>query len=256
MTRAAHALDLQALVDDLDSLAADLDHLEMTRRYRADAWTWIAECVWTVDELDPANPIKPFPVAVCAACGVYVGHAQRAACPRCGQRPAPLAYLEILTREWQYGTHTVLLVPKAHRMKLSWLFCALAAWLAFRQPHAVILLISQKEEKSAALLDRVAGIFARLPAAGGGGLRLRRTEAPPKLLLIDNGSLILGVAEGSDQVRSYTANYILADEAAHWQNLRAAYGAMVPATEGGGRLVLLSSPAPGTFRELITGEAF
>jgi hypothetical protein len=50
------------------------------------------------------------------------------------------------------------------------------------------------------LIERVAGIFARLPVAGGGGLRLRRTEAPPKLVLVDNESMILGVAEGLDQV--------------------------------------------------------
>jgi hypothetical protein len=169
--------------------------------------------------------------------------------------PAPLAYLETLTREWQHGTHNVLIVPKARRMKLTWAFCAMGAWLALWQAHSVTLLVSQKEEKSRDLLERVAGIYARLPEDRCLRPRYRHTDAPPKLVL-ENDSMILGVAEGSDQVRSYTANYILADEAAHSSNLRAAYTAMLPATEGGGKLVLLSSPAPGYLRELCTGEAF
>ena len=87
---------------------ADLQHARQQvaleqhrRRYLGNAWAWVAECVWTVDELDLESPVKPFPVAVCIGCSRYLGHADRAVCPGCGQPPAPLSYLEILVRQWQ-----------------------------------------------------------------------------------------------------------------------------------------------------------
>ncbi len=74
---------------------ADLQHARQQvaleqhrRRYLGDAWAWVAECVWTVDELDPESPVKPFPVAVCIACARYLGHCDRAACPGWAPRPA------------------------------------------------------------------------------------------------------------------------------------------------------------------------
>ena len=36
---------------DLEACERDLYRIECEARYRADAWTWIKECVTTVDEL-------------------------------------------------------------------------------------------------------------------------------------------------------------------------------------------------------------
>lgn len=232
---------------ELAALGRELD----AARYRRDAWAWITECVTTVDELDARTPIKPFPIAVCVPCRQYVGHAQRAACPQCGRAPAPLTYLETLARAWQAGVPPVLLVPKARRMKLTWLSIALQVWLAWSRPHASIFVVSDKEEKSAELIERARGIVARLPEP----LAITSRVAPPELRF-PNGSWMLGVAEGAGQLRQFTAASIVADEFAHWQAPRASYTAFLPCIEGGGRVLLLSSPAPGFFRELCTGEAF
>jgi hypothetical protein len=222
------------------------------RRYAVDAWAWVAECVWTVDELDPESPVKPFPVAVCIGCSRYLGHADRAVCPGCGQPPAPLAYLETLARQWQSATPPLLLVPKARRMKLTWLFCALHTWLACVRPYVNAFLVSSKEQKSIELLDRVEGILVRCP---------RDRYRPPTwtrqqdLLTLENGSRVWAIAEGADQLRQYSATAILADEVGTWSWPRASYTAMVPCIEGGGRLTLLSSAYPGYWRELVAGEA-
>jgi hypothetical protein len=256
MPHAAPALDLQALlVDDLGSLVDDLDHVERLQRYRADAWAWIAECVSTVDEMDARTPIKPFPVAVCVACGVYVGHAQRAACPQCGRPPAPLAYLETIARQWQSGTPSILLVPKARRMKLTWLAISLQVWLAWTRPHANIFVVSDKLEKSAELIERARGIIARLPAAAGGPLPVTTRVAPPEIRF-PNESWMVGIAEGAGQLRQFTATSIVADEFAHWQAPRESYTAFLPCIEGGGRVLIVSSAAPGFFKELVEGSAF
>jgi hypothetical protein len=222
------------------------------RRYLVDAWAWVAECVWTIDELDAQSPVKPFPVAVCVPCGGrYLGHVDRAACPGCGRPPAPLAYLETLARQWQSATPPLLAVPKARRMKLTWLFCALHAWLACTRPYVAAFLVSSKELKSIELLDRVEGILTRCP---------RDRYRPPAwtrqqdLLTLENGSRVWAVSEGADQLRQFSATAILADEFGTWSWPRAYYSAMLPCIEGGGRLTIVSSAFPGTWRELVTGE--
>jgi hypothetical protein len=150
-------------VADLEAARQEVARERHRRRYVGDAWAWVAECVWTVDEVDSQHPVKPFPVAVCIGCARYLGHADRAACSGCGQPPAPLSYLEILARQWQSAEPPLLLVPKARPMKLTWLFCAVHTWLACVRPYVNAFLVSSKEQKSIELLDRVEGILVRCP---------------------------------------------------------------------------------------------
>jgi hypothetical protein len=146
-------------------------------------------------------------------------------------------------------------VPKARRMRLTWCFVALHVWLALQRPHANIFFVSSKEEKSAELVERARGILARLPEHGGGGRPLESRMGPPSVRLIDTNASITGVAEGADQLRQFTSTAILADEFGTWQWPRAAYAAMRPTMDGGGRITILSSAWPGFWAELIRGEA-
>jgi hypothetical protein len=235
----------------------ETDYLEYEReahrrRYAKDPWAWLTECVTTIDELD-INPIKAFPTSACIRCQGYLGHRNRERCPGCGGATTPLAYLEHLTRTWQRADVPILIVPKARRMILSWLFCALHAWLAWTRPYAKIFLVSSKESKSAELLDRVHGILERLPPERCAPVKLVRTLSPP-LLQLPNEAMVYGVAEGADQLRQYTATAILADEVGTWTWPRAAYTAFKPCTDAGGRLTLVSSAYPGFFAELVRGE--
>jgi hypothetical protein len=224
------------------------------RRYVGDAWAWVAECVTTVDQLDPAHPIKPFPVGVCVACTQYVGHAQRTTCPQCGARPSPLTYLETLARQWQSGTPTLQIVIKARRMRLSWLYVALHTWGALHWPHANVFIVSEKEAKSEELIERARGILARLPEAGGGG-RVVETRSSPPSIRLDNGALMMGVAEGASQLRQYSSTAVFCDEFGFWMNPRETFSALRPTIDGGGRLTIVSSAYPGFLKELVAGEA-
>jgi hypothetical protein len=233
---------------------AEAQREQHRRRYLEDPWAWVSECCFTVDELDAVHPIKPFPVAACVSCRKYLGHADREKCPQCGEPPKPMAYLEHLTRTWWKADPNILIVAKSRRMMLSWLFCALHTYLAWRQPHAKVFICSDSEKKSAELLDRCQGLLERLPEDRCARPKLHRTIAPPVLTFEETGAMIYGIPEGSEALRQYTASAILADEFAHWAWPRASYTAFKPCVDGGGRLTLLSSAAPGFFAELIRGE--
>jgi hypothetical protein len=236
----------------------ETDYLEYEReahrrRYAKDPWAWLTECVTTIDELDPAQPVKPFPVAACRACARYLGAVDGARCERCGTVAAPLAYLEHLTRTWHNADPPLLLVPKARRMLLTWLAVALHAWLAWTRPHAKIFLVSQKEQKSAELLDRLQGILERLPPERIAPLKMHRTLSPP-LLQLNNEAMVFGIAEGAEQLRQYTATAVLCDEFGTWTWPRAAYSALKPSADNGGRIMIVSSAYPGTWAEMVRGE--
>jgi hypothetical protein len=240
---------------DLAGIDGDLHRLECEARYRRDAWAFVRECVLTVDELDPRTPVKAFPVAVCGGCQRYLTAAQEPQCPGCGEPGVPLGYLAVLARQWQSAAPPLLIVPKARRMRLTWLFVALHVWMAWVQPKANVFFVSSKEEKSAELVERARGILARLPKARIGTVTVKPRAQPPQIQLVETGSKVVGVPEGPDQLRQYTASAILADEFGTYENPRACFSAMRPTIDGGGRLTILSSAYPGFYRELVAGEA-
>ena len=240
---------------DLERARQQVTHEQQRRRYAGDAWAWLGECVSTIDELDPVTPVKPFPVAVCGPCRIYLGHAHRVRCSRCGGATRPMQYLEDLVRDWHTGTPSLKIVVKARRMRLSWTFVALHTWYALQHAHANVFIISEKESKSDELIERARGILARLPAGGGGGRVVEHRSSPPSIRL-DNDAQLIGVAEGASQLRQYSASAIMADEMGFWQQPRETYAAMKPTIEGGGRLTIISSAYPGYLRDLVSGEAF
>ena len=238
---------------DADLLEADLDYVTRERACRADPWYWLATAVSTVDEVDATRPIKPFPTHACPTCVRYHGGLRPEAC--CDGDTRELTYLKLLARQFDDATPPLLLIPKARRMRLTWLCVALHLRLCLWRTHARVFFVSSKEDKSAELVERAAGILARLPTWAGGGVPSRQSSAPPTLYLDATESQIIGVAEGADQLRQYTATAILADEFGTWQWPRLAYAAMRPCIDGGGRLTLVSSAYPGFWRDLITGDA-
>jgi len=239
---------------DDDTLAADLEYVTRARACAADPWTWLASAVTTVDEVDATAPVKPFPTHVCAACGTYHGGLSPRVC--CTAPTCELTGLKLIARQFERGDPPLLLVPKARRMRMSWLFVALHLRLALAQPHARIYVVSSKQEKSAELIERARGILARLPAWAGGARAVADSADPPTLTLVETDAKLIGVAEGPDQLRQYTATAILADEFGTWQWPRLAYAAMRPCIDGGGRLTIVSSAYPGTWHEMVNGTFF
>lgn len=63
-------------------------------------------------------------------------------------------------------------------------------------------------------------------------------------------SKIQGFPQGADQLRQFTFSGVFGDESAFWEQAKEFYSATFPTIDGGGRMNLVSSPAPGFFKKL------
>ena len=211
------------------------DHASLIDRYSPKAtleetlvacWTFLSECVFTLDQISGA--CRPFP-----------------------DRDYALYLTGIWLRE------PLLAVPKSRRMFATWHFCALHYWLArFGMAGSKIAMVSRKEcrnksEGSAELLWRIEYIHNHLPK----NLPRFTLEATfCRLAFPDNGSEIIGVGQGENQLRQHTLTAIFFDEFAFWEHALETYMAARPTIEGGGKLTICSSASPGAFKQLVHDE--
>ena len=206
--------------------ALELAQRKAADRYQSDPWAFLVECVHTLDQIRGA--IRPFP-----------------------NKP----HLEFLTRVWQQESEHV--VIKSRRMTVTWLYVALYYWLARFRPGSKIAFCARKEGKdesegSAELVARARFIHEHLPPT------LPAIEVDYhfcRLAFPETHSEIIGIAQGSDQLRQMTLTGVLADEFGFWERDRQTYQALRPTMEGGGRLTIVSS-APETPGSLLEALAF
>lgn len=145
-----------------------------------------------------------------------------------------------------------LVVPKSRQVMMSWFCCAFALWWCLTKRAQLVLIQSKKEEDAGKLLERIYGIYERLPDYICEGNPVNQKSKPPELRFRGTDSAILGVPEGGHQVRSHTASLWISDEAAFQPEFAAAFIAAQPSLEGGGRAIIVSSAAPGRMYELVT----
>lgn len=191
--------------------------------WKYDPWQWIKDCCWTMDEADEGK-VKKFP---------------------------DKEYLSHICEVWMI--ENILAIPKTRRMMLSWLMIALHLWAAMFRPNSAVFVQSKKQEDSDFLIadKRMMFIYYHLPV----WVRLQ-VVATYKSCNIDfsNGSYVKAIGQGADQLRGYTASYIMCDEIAFWEQCENTWGALKPTIQGGGRVALISSAGPGFYQRLIEGE--
>jgi hypothetical protein len=242
----------RAIQDGTREAAAAIGSVSRTP-YHEDAWKFVRDCVWTLDEARPEEPVRQFPSGACKACGIYcVGSTGK--CAKCEGEAKPIDYFRLITEQWVKRDPPILAVPKPRRMRMSWLFCALHTWLACTSRGVAAYLISTKEEKSKELIERCVHILRHVPTTL---LKVPRWEyyvRPPRIVFPALQSKIVGIGEGPDQLRQFTATAVMCDEIAFWRWPRSSFTAIKPTIEGGGRIVLLSSANPGFFKQLVGGE--
>jgi len=199
------------------------EELGLISKLRTDPWEFL-KIVHTKDEVDPKAPIKKFPVH--------------------------LEYLQLYAKIWK--GERALIVPKSRRMKMSWINISLFTWDAMFHIGRRIAFVSKKEEGSIDMVKRAAFIAANLDK------KVLPKELTPKFIhsktkleFPEMESSIEGYPSGADQLRQYTFSGILVDEHAFLPNAEEMYGASMPTTEGGGRFVSISSPAPGFMRKIV-----
>lgn len=200
-----------------------VDKALLIEKWTNDPWQWILDCCWTIDEAD-AGKIKRFPNK---------------------------EYLAYIVKTWLI--YNMLAVPKTRRMMLSWLMLALHLWAAIFHPNVAVFVQSKKADDSDFLISekRMKFIYDNLPAWLKEEISCERKQYQ---LTFGNGSYVKAIGQGADQMRQYTASYIMLDEVAFWEQAAATWGSLKPTIDGGGKVVLISSAGPGFFRELVKGE--
>ena len=187
------------------------------RIFRSDPYAFLRFCVYTRDQVDAKNPIKPAP------------------CDR--------DYLKTLVRTWEM--EPLFAVVKSRRMWISWLFISLFLWDACFRRHRDVFFVSKKEEDADDLVRRALFVYESIPD----DMIPKELRPYPKykqnlLAFPQISSAIHAVAQGADQLRAHTASGIFMDEFAFWEKDKDTYTASKPTIEGGGRVTIVSTPPP------------
>jgi len=148
---------------------------------------------------------------------------------------------------------TVLFIEKSRDMMISWLCVGFFTHAAMTNQEREVLFQSQKEDKAAELIDYAKTLYEQQDEQ----LRRRFPLAKPLKeqsalkLEFANGSRIIGIPEGADQIRSYHPWGLLMDEAAFQPEAGEAYDAAVPVCQ---KIIVVSSAGPGWFADFVTDE--
>jgi phage FluMu gp28-like protein len=195
-----------------------------------DPWKWVKDCCYTMDEADEGKT-KKFP---------------------------DKEYLAYICTVWMQ--QNILAIPKTRRMMLSWIMLALHLWAALFHPQLAVFIQSKKEKDSAFLMsdERLMFIYNHLPIEYNWPKIIKKNGGPDGVgysyIKFSNSTYIMAVGQGADQMRGYTASYVMLDEMAFWEQAEASWGSLKPTIQGGGKVALISSAGPGFFQRICEGE--
>jgi hypothetical protein len=154
-------------------------------------------------------------------------------------------------------TEQLLLVEKSRQMMLTWAACLYCFWVAKYRQNRLIFIQSKKEDDAAALVfsrdpisSRVSFMELHLPEE----LRtidFNKNASFAQLWFPDTGSRIIGIPEGGEKIRSYTASLVFSDELAFQPDAEEAYKAARPTISGGGQFLGVSSARNGAFMKKL-----
>jgi len=167
--------------------------------------------------------------------------------------PERLPYLRWLFSLFQRETR--LFIPKSREMMVSWCAIGYAVWSCQFFLKTRVIVQTQKEEK---VFDLIKGkdapgyartLYERQPK----WLQQRYPLARPMELQSQgeitwaNGSVLMGVPKGADQIRQYHPTLVVFDEAAHLDEFEAAYG---NADLVASQVIAVSSAGPSWFGDI------
>ena len=190
------------------------------QRWHRDPWTMLQDgVIYTLDQVDLQTPVKQFPAN---------------------------PWLEPVVREWQ--SNRLLAIPKSRRMMITWLMVYLHLWLAMWHPGVAVFMVSESERKSADMIEKCDFILRHIPDNVMLKPKIRRKQCLLEFPGLD--SFIMGIPEGENQLRQYTATALFFDEWAFWERPMESLAAAKPCIQGGGRLTLVSTPGAECFYDL------
>lgn len=197
------------------------DPLIRYEQFRNSPWLFLKHCVFTLDEVDEKNPIKPY--------------------------PSHFLYLYFVVLMWKIEKK--LAVPKSRRMTVSWTFISLAVWEVIFHKGKSWAFTSKKEEDAKELVERAEFIVKQIPPEMIAPELIPKMKngkmqtSPPVLEFPEIHSKIQGFPQGGNQLRQRGFSGILEDECAFQEESEDTYAAAEPTIKGGGRMVKVSSRA-------------
>ncbi len=149
-----------------------------------------------------------------------------------------------LLRLW--AANRLVVVLKARQLGVSWLAAIFALWTAVRRPGQEVLLISRNQADAEKLLDKVAYLYAHLPA-----WKPRAVVNMRSIRFADQGSGIEALPATENVGRSRTAALVVLDEHAHQPFARKILLAVMAVAEKGRILSISSANGPGALHSQL-----
>lgn len=197
------------------------------QQWKNDPALWMIEQVFTIDESDSENPVKPFP---------------------------PYKYLKEIIRE--YFENKVLIVSKTRRMMATHLFSALMVHQLLFVPFSENIIVSINEDRAKKVIQtRCKKIIEYLdPRFPYPTFKEKEDFLVAEIHNPTNGATITALPSGSDKCRGLTITNAFYDEFAFQKNCEENLKALKPALEGPNcRAAIVSTPRFGTvFQELVS----
>ncbi len=149
-----------------------------------------------------------------------------------------------------FQANPVIFVEKSRDMMLSWLCVGYFTHAAMTNHQREVLFQSQKEGKAAELIEYAKTLYDQQDDALKQRFPLAKSLKEQASLKLEfaNGSRIIGIPEGADQIRSYHPWGLLMDEAAFQSEAGESYDAAVPVCQ---KIIVVSSAGPGWFADFV-----
>jgi hypothetical protein len=202
------------------------------QQLRDNKWLFLKYCIFTKDEVDAEQPIKPY--------------------------PAHFLYAKFIVKMWE--AHKKIAIPKSRRMTVSWTCLALIV-------HDIIFfkgrswaVTSRKEEAAKELISRCEFMIKNIPREMISPELIPKMKrdgmqsSPPTIEFAEIHSKVQGFPQGGDQLRQYGFSGIFEDECAFQEESEATYTAAEPTVRGGGRFIKVSSRSVkdgGFFKKIV-----
>jgi hypothetical protein len=148
-----------------------------------------------------------------------------------------------------FKTEPIVFIEKSRDLMLSWLCVGLFTHACMTVPGIEVLFQSQKEAKAFELVDSYAKtLWERQHPLLKECYPLAKIKQPAGQLHFANGSRIIGIPGGADQIRSYHPWGLLQDEAAFMPDAGESYNHAVPVCQ---KIMVVSSAGPGWFADFV-----
>lgn len=164
-------------------------------------------------------------------------------------------YIRTLLRE--LTTHQFVVLVKSRQILATWTILAYLLARALTRPNQLIIVQTKREDDARNLIGRCYHYYDRLPQwIRAVRPRVHKPLASDyKLELPANKSLIWGIPQGADIIRSNTVSVFFSDECDYQPDALASVRAAVPSLIGGGQGIWVSTPTlDGLLKHLIEGK--